>query len=146
MSVHLFFFNFRLSYINKGEAIHHYSMLGSKVSIFACELPSLLYNFVVNIFAVTINFFISLLFPVICSYLNPWSPSFVPPILNSIPLQQKRRVGDQCVVRESFGGGIDWGSTSLHSLTTAPNCINCIGSCVTNKTWRLYYSVNNFFS
>lgn len=106
MSVQLQIFRkyFRLPYINEGESIHYCSLLGSKVSIFACESLSLLYNFVINIFAVTINFLISLLFTAICSYLNQWSSLFVPPILNSVQLQQEGG-------RETrLGGGTDLGS------------------------------------
>lgn len=71
----------------RGKAVCHYSFfLGSVVSIFACESPSCNTS-IINIVAVNICFFISLLYLINCFYLNPWSSSFVPAILNSIPLQ-----------------------------------------------------------
>lgn len=59
MSVQLQIFRkyFRLQYINEGESIHYCSLLGSKVSIFACESLSLLYNFVIFLLLLLISLF-----------------------------------------------------------------------------------------
>lgn len=56
----------------------------------AISLLSLTHS-LISIVAVTVHFFISLLFPVNCSDLNPLSSPFVAPILLSSPPQGRGR-------------------------------------------------------
>lgn len=92
--------------------VYYHGVLGG---YFAYESLSFLYTFVI-IFLFILGFFsFSLLFPVNCFYLKPWSSPFVSPILNSILLHQKGRrnrgVRVQCVVRESLSGSTELGSS-----------------------------------
>lgn len=66
-----------------------------------------------DIFAVTVHFVISLLFPVICSYLEMWLSPFVPPILlPNLPQGKKEGRGEQAAYGlESLGGNINLKST-----------------------------------
>lgn len=50
------------------------------MNIFTGESLSLLYSFIINVVVVTVQFLISFLFPVYCSYLSLWTLPFVPPI------------------------------------------------------------------
>lgn len=102
----------RNSLVSTGKAWQHCPHCSF---IFALESPSLSYTFVINIVAITVHLHISLLFPVIFSYLSRWSSTFVPQILNSVPLEQKGLGGGErkqvvCGLGES-SGGIELGST-----------------------------------
>lgn len=66
-------------------AVRNCLLLGS----FLVNLSFLVLS-LISIVAVTVNFHISLLFPVNCSYLSLWSLCFVPSILISILLQVER--------------------------------------------------------
>lgn len=86
---------------------------GGLVSIclhFTCELFLCLILFVINIFAVMVNFLISFLFPVNCSYFNVWFAAFVPPVLNSVFRAGRGRAGGRKeLVRASGLGECQWG-------------------------------------
>lgn len=82
---------------------------GSSITIsmwIACL--SLLHFFLINITAVC--FFISLMLPVNCSYPNPRSPAFLPPVLLSMQLQERGRG------REEWEGGAWFGVVSAGIL------------------------------
>lgn len=71
--------------------------------LFPCLIP-----FVINIFAVTVHFLVSLLFPINCFYLSLWFPPFGPPTLNSILSKQEGQEGGGNTWRDSGLGESRW--------------------------------------
>lgn len=83
--------------------------------IFIFLVPS-----VISIVAVTDHFLLSLLFPVSCSCLNPWSLPFLPPVLLSVLPQWRggEAMGEQSMVSSVSVGELNWGIPFLNQGCT----------------------------
>lgn len=108
---------------------------------FGHEPLSLLYTFVINVVALTVQFLISLPFSVNCSCLILWSLPSVPPVLNSIPLQWEvgRKHGSERKEQCAFGklvGELNWGVPFLTHSKKPKRFSLCVYARKTEKTWR----------